>query len=98
MFIRCYPLILLSALAACLAIATEPEAEQAEAPTVSNVSKREIPPYEPPKGYVCYRATKPIRIDGKLDDPAWRDAVWTDDFVDIEGGKKPRPRFRTRVK
>ena len=40
----------------------------------------------------------PITIDGKLDDAAWQIAAWTDDFVDIEGDAKPKPRFRTRVK
>jgi hypothetical protein len=54
--------------------------------------------YVPPKVYVCYRARKPIVIDGKLDDEAWKDAPWTDNFVDIEGPAKPAPRFRTRVK
>jgi hypothetical protein len=54
--------------------------------------------YVPPRGYVCYRARKPIVIDGKLDDEAWKDAPWTDDFVDIEGAAKPKPRFRTRAK
>jgi hypothetical protein len=54
--------------------------------------------YVPPKGYVCYRATQPVPIDGRLDGPAWRDAPWTDDFVDIEGDKKAKPRYRTRVK
>src|SRR5690348_687777 len=54
--------------------------------------------YLPPRGYVCYRARDPIKIDGKLDDAAWRDAPWTDDFVDIEGDRRPRPRFRTRAK
>jgi hypothetical protein len=53
---------------------------------------------QPPKHYTCHRATKPIRIDGKLDDAAWRDAAWTDDFVDIQGAGHPTPRFRTRVK
>jgi hypothetical protein len=51
-----------------------------------------------PKGYVCYRARSPVVIDGKLDDRAWQDAPWTDDFVDIEGDLKPRPRFRTRAR
>lgn len=51
-----------------------------------------------PRGYVAYRTTTPIVIDGVLDDPAWRRAVWTDDFVDIEGSLKPAPRFRTRAK
>jgi hypothetical protein len=51
-----------------------------------------------PKGYVCYRASGPIRIDGRLDEAAWGTAPWTDDFMDIEGDAKPRPRFRTRAK
>ncbi len=51
-----------------------------------------------PKTYECQRATTPIKIDGRLDDPAWSKAAWTDDFVDIEGAAKPKPRFRTRVK
>lgn len=54
--------------------------------------------YLPPRGYVCPRAAGPITVDGQLDDPAWRQAPWTDDFVDIEGDLKPRPRFRTRAK
>jgi Carbohydrate family 9 binding domain-like len=57
-----------------------------------------IEPYQSPKGYVCYRAENPIRIDGRIDDEAWNAAPWTDSFVDIEGDKKPKPRFRTRVK
>jgi hypothetical protein len=54
--------------------------------------------YVSPKGYVAYRASKPVRIDGKLDDPAWLAAPWTVDFVDIEGDRRPPPRFRTRAK
>jgi Carbohydrate family 9 binding domain-like len=58
------------------------------------------PPDEfvPPRGYVCHRAGKPPVIDGRLDDDAWKAAAWSVPFVDIEGDKKPRPRFRTRVK
>ncbi|MBL8879088.1 MAG: carbohydrate-binding family 9-like protein [Phycisphaerales bacterium] len=55
-------------------------------------------PFIHPKGYVCHRAITPPRIDGKLDDVAWADAAWTDDFLDIEGDAKPAPRFRTRAK
>jgi hypothetical protein len=55
-------------------------------------------PYLPPRGYVCYRAQTPVQVDGKLDEPAWQAAPWTADFVDIEGDRKPRPRFRTRAK
>jgi hypothetical protein len=57
-----------------------------------------LEPYVPPRGYVCYRTTSPVRIDGRLDDPAWQQAPWSEAFVDIEGDKKPAPRFRTRVK
>ncbi|HZU36927.1 MAG TPA: carbohydrate-binding family 9-like protein, partial [Gemmataceae bacterium] len=54
--------------------------------------------YRPPRGYVAYRATSPITVDGRLDEPAWNAAPWTADFVDIEGERRPRPRFRTRAK
>src|SRR5262245_34465833 len=52
----------------------------------------------PPKHYTCHHAAQTIRINGKLDDPAWRAAPWTDDFIDIEGATRPKPRYRTRVK
>src|SRR5947208_915918 len=55
-------------------------------------------PHVPPRGYVCYRAPTPITIDGHLNDPAWEVAPWSEPFVDIEGDRKPAPRFRTRVK
>jgi hypothetical protein len=55
-------------------------------------------PYVPPKGYVCYQASGPITIDGRLDEVAWQQVPWTDLFVDIEGDAKPRPRLGTRVK
>ena len=50
------------------------------------------------RGYVCCRAEKPPKIDGKLDDEVWKAAPWSDDFADIEGGQKPKPRHRTRMK
>ena len=56
----------------------------------------ETPPH--PKGYVCERAAKPPVIDGRLNDPSWKRAAWTDFFVDIEGDAKPKPRFHTRAK
>jgi hypothetical protein len=51
-----------------------------------------------PKHYECRRAQSPIRVDGKLDDAAWKNAEWTDWFQDIRGESGPKPRFRTRVK
>ncbi len=51
-----------------------------------------------PRHYVAHRASVPLVIDGRVDDAAWRDAPWTDLFVDIEGDAKPKPRFDTRAK
>ncbi|MGA9120922.1 MAG: carbohydrate-binding family 9-like protein [Bacteroidota bacterium] len=51
-----------------------------------------------PRGYVAYKTPAPIVIDGILNDPAWRKASWTTNFVDIEGTLKPLPRFRTHAK
>src|SRR5216110_1362194 len=45
-----------------------------------------------PRSYVCHRAPSPLAIDGKLDEPAWVSASWSDPFVDIEGDRRPRPR------
>lgn len=53
---------------------------------------------QPPKSYLSHRTPHPPRIDGKLTDDVWRRAPWTDEFIDIEGTAKPKPRFRTRVK
>lgn len=54
--------------------------------------------YLPPRGYVAYRAEGPIAIDGRLDKPVWSRAPWTEYFGDIEGDKRPSPRWRTRAK
>lgn len=51
-----------------------------------------------PRGYVCARAPEPLSIDGRIDEPAWQAAAWTEEFVDIEGNLRPAPRFRTRAK
>jgi hypothetical protein len=49
-----------------------------------------------PERYVAYRTPASLEIDGRLDEAAWEAASWTMDFVDIEGSKRPTPRFRTR--
>jgi hypothetical protein len=57
------------------------------------------PSHEPqPKTYLCRYTREPITINGRLDDPAWSTASWTDPFVDIEGDTKPRPRYETRAR
>lgn len=57
---------------------------------------------ERPKEYTALQAKRAVLVDGNLDDAAWKAAVWTDWFVDIEGaskaGPKFRPRFKTRAK
>jgi hypothetical protein len=51
-----------------------------------------------PRHYIAYRTSAPLAVDGKLDEADWDKAEWTEDFVDIEGPAKPKPRFRTRAK
>ena len=70
----------------------------AEDQAIENLRVRPDPKFLPPKGYVCFRAGGTITVDGKLDETAWQQAAWTDDFVDIEGSAKPAPRFRTRAR
>jgi hypothetical protein len=50
-----------------------------------------------PFEYICRRAAGPLTIDGRLDEPSWAEADWTEVFGDIEGPSKPAPRFRTRA-
>ncbi|MCE7065642.1 carbohydrate-binding family 9-like protein [Dyadobacter sp. CY326] len=50
-----------------------------------------------PRKYISNKTDKPIRIDGKLES-AWKKAVWTERFVDIEGDKKPLPYQHTQAK
>lgn len=51
-----------------------------------------------PRGYSAIFSEKALNIDGKLDDPAWQQAAWTEDFGDIQGEARPAPRYRTRAK
>ncbi len=65
-------------------------------PAPTKVAEPKIP-FEP-RTYVCYRAPAPVVIDGNLDEDVWIKAPFTDNFVDIEGSLRPKPRFRTMVK
>jgi hypothetical protein len=51
-----------------------------------------------PRGYVCFRATNVISVDGRLAEGTWQAAPWTLDFVDVEGDTNATPPHRTRVK
>ncbi len=48
--------------------------------------------------YIAARTPVPITVDGRIDEKAWAIAPWSEDFIDIEGSKRPTPRFRTRVR
>ena len=49
-----------------------------------------------PRRAICYRTPTPLQIDGRLSEPAWSGAPWSDPFVDIDGTR--RPPLATRVK
>lgn len=51
-----------------------------------------------PQGYVVQHTTQALTMDGNLQESAWQQAAWTTDFVDIEGNRKPRPTWSTKVK
>ncbi|MDD3045786.1 MAG: carbohydrate-binding family 9-like protein [Candidatus Delongbacteria bacterium] len=51
-----------------------------------------------PENYLCQRTGGYINIDGKADDQSWKNAPWTDHFVDIQGSIKPEPYHKTRAK
>ena len=50
------------------------------------------------KNYKARMAKRPIKVDGKLNEHDWKQAVLISDFEDIEGANKPKPAFRTTVK
>ena len=50
------------------------------------------------KKYKARMAKRPIKVDGKLNEHDWKQAVLISDFEDIEGDSKPKPSFSTTVK
>lgn len=51
-----------------------------------------------PKNYLIHKISDSLTIDGKLNEPVWQQARWTDPFLDIQGVQLPAPRFETRAK
>ncbi len=49
-----------------------------------------------PKSYIAYHTNEKINIDGKGNESSWGKANWTNDFIDIEGVKKPK--YKTHIK
>lgn len=54
--------------------------------------------FTPSKNYTVYETSRPIVVDGDINDKDWLKAEWTDEFVDIEGSLRPDPYLPTRVK
>jgi hypothetical protein len=57
-------------------------------------------PIQPPLSYVTYAlsGSERIVVDGRLNESAWADVAWTEDFLDISGPAFPSPYFATRAK
>jgi hypothetical protein len=51
-----------------------------------------------PRSYVIQYTNTAPAIDGDINDDAWKQAQWTEDFRDIEGDIKPKPYLQTKVK
>ncbi|WP_234571404.1 carbohydrate-binding family 9-like protein [Rhodohalobacter sp. 614A] len=51
-----------------------------------------------PETYVIHKTQSALTIDGILDETAWKQANWTDPFLDIQGDHLPTPRFETKAK
>lgn len=55
--------------------------------------------FTPPRHYICMRTDRPLVIDGRLDEPAWTKALWSEPFADIRGYLSTRvPMYTTRMK
>ena len=50
-----------------------------------------------PRTYIIPKADQPIKIDGREDDPSWKKAPFTKDFIDIEGQKTPDQKTRLKM-
>lgn len=51
-----------------------------------------------PRQYTAPFTSLPPVIDGNIDEAAWQNVPWTEQFKDIEGESKPAPTWNTRAK
>ena len=51
-----------------------------------------------PRMYTCYRTSDNLKIDGKLNEKGWKDAPFTESFVDISGEGFAEPKYDTKAK
>ena len=55
--------------------------------------------YRLPRTYNAYHLNgQQINIDGRLDDAAWQEVPWTENFVDMRSEVYPDPYLETKVK
>ncbi len=70
--------------------------------TSNNEAAKKTPNYPTPqtdfnpRAYICYKTSEQLTIDGVLDEKSWKNAKWSEDFVDIEG--KTKALHQTRFK
>ena len=50
-----------------------------------------------PKHYIVNKINDQINIDGRDDELAWNNAIYTDDFIDIEGNKIPSQKTNVKM-
>jgi hypothetical protein len=63
----------------------------------AGVARAEPERAPPDKAITAARARGPIAIDGVLDDPTWRAATWTSDFLEKEPNEGAPPAHRTEI-
>jgi hypothetical protein len=51
-----------------------------------------------PQHYTAYHTVQPPKIDGRLDEAIWSATPWSRLFTDIEGDRRPKPAYATRMK
>ncbi|KAK9679132.1 hypothetical protein K7432_016399 [Basidiobolus ranarum] len=51
-----------------------------------------------PRHYIARHISSPIKVDGSLDDEAWKKASWSVPFTNINDGANVSDAFKTRVK
>jgi hypothetical protein len=49
-----------------------------------------------PLTYIANKTSETITIDGEMDEESWKKAIWSTNFIDIEGTKEPT--YKTNVK
>ncbi|QIA07086.1 carbohydrate-binding family 9-like protein [Draconibacterium halophilum] len=54
--------------------------------------------FTPPNTYTAGQSRDTIKIDGQANEPVWKNAAWTSEFIDIQGENMPHPTYRTHIK